>query len=1044
MKALNIISYNVNGINNPIKRKKLLVKLKKEKGDIIFLQETHLVSSEHEKLKKLTNAQVYYSSYKSCRRGVAVLIMPQIGFTLKKLIADKEGRYVMVVGMIEHVLVSFMNVYNPPEEGPDLIKKVVEMIVLESQGVTIAAGDFNLIMDPSKDTQSVRLHSSNQAAKIMRGAMKEIGLTDVWRALHPKERDYTFFSKSFCKYSRLDYFFMFKNHISMVAECHIKEITLSDHALISLKLNFDLEKGQKTWRLNNSLLQIDDFKTKIKLALKNYLEINDTGEVDPLILWEGMKVVLRGEIISFASYKKKEREKRTKELEQSIKTLESKHKETGCSSDLQSLNKLRNELDRLLTMEAEKALVFTKQKYFDSGAKAMKNLAYKLKKQQEKSNIVAIKNQTRDVMVKGKRDIAHEFAKYYEQLYSSDNNLTQQNGVKEYLSGINLPQVTVEQNANITSAVTPEEIMVVIKKLKNGKCPGSDGFTGEFYKEFSKELLLVLERAFNWALNHGQWANTWRNSIVTVIHKEGKDPTSCGSYRPITLLNVDQKLLSSIIANRLSKIIPFIIDPDQTGFIPDRYLSDNVRRTLNIIDFSKKMNTQTLILTLDAEKAFDRVSWPFIFETCSRFGFHDTFIKWLHAMYSSSKAQIRVNGTLSHSFELQRGTRQGDPLSPLIFAICIEPLAACIRATNKIEGVKVAEQSHKLALYADDVVLYLTNLEKSLPALMEVIDNYSNVSGYKLNIQKCEAMVLGAPVSREVKSNYPWQWDRDRIKYLGTVLPENNKLLYQLNYKDLEAHVRQDLHRWKLAIWSLGRRIDAIRMNVLPRFLFLFQTIPLYICVNTFKIWDTMIGKFIWDDKKPRVKMKTLKMPKERGGLALPNLKHYYMAAQMKHIRTWLNDNSEAKWRSIEMFMCHGSIKTILFCTEYQRKVPVKDNISIRNTLEIWARIKNVVEVKKDLLALREIKEDPEFMPNKTDDAFDIWAQKGLTIFGQCLNEKGIIQFESLSKAYRLPHSHFFRYLQIRSYIQNSEIKNKTSRDLHPLVQFLIKNYDKN
>lgn len=113
------------------------------------------MKSEHEKLKKLTNAQVYYSSYKSCRRGVAVLIMPQIGFTLKKLITDKEGRHVMAVGMIEQVMVSFMNVYNPPEEGPDLIKKVVEMIIYESQGVTIAAGDFNLIMDPSKDTQSV-------------------------------------------------------------------------------------------------------------------------------------------------------------------------------------------------------------------------------------------------------------------------------------------------------------------------------------------------------------------------------------------------------------------------------------------------------------------------------------------------------------------------------------------------------------------------------------------------------------------------------------------------------------------------------------------------------------------------------------------------------------------------------------------------------------------------------------------------------------------------------------------------------------------------
>ena len=79
----------------------------------------------------------------------------------------------------------------------------------------------------------------------------------------------------------------------------------------------------------------------------------------------------------------------------------------------------------------------------------------------------------------------------------------------EYLSGISLPQVTEEQNANLILPITPEEIMVVIKKLRRGKCPGNDGFTGEFFSEISKELLPVLEKAFNWALDHSQWANTW-------------------------------------------------------------------------------------------------------------------------------------------------------------------------------------------------------------------------------------------------------------------------------------------------------------------------------------------------------------------------------------------------------------------------------------------------------------------------------------------------------------------------------------------------------
>lgn len=117
------------------------------------------------------------------------------------------------------------------------------------------------------------------------------------------------------------------------------------------------------------------------------------------------------------------------------------------------------------------------------------------------------------------------------------------------------------------------------------KCPKSDGFTGKSYKEFDKELLRIIERTFNWALDQSQWANIWCSSIITVIYKKGKDPTDCGSYRPITLLNVVQKLLISILADRLSKITLHIIDPDKTGFTPNRYLSENVRRTLNIIDY---------------------------------------------------------------------------------------------------------------------------------------------------------------------------------------------------------------------------------------------------------------------------------------------------------------------------------------------------------------------------------------------------------------------------------------------------------------------------
>ena len=106
---------------------------------------------------------------------------------------------------------------------------------------------------------------------------------------------------------------------------------------------------------------------------------------------------------------------------------------------------------------------------------------------------------------------------------------------------------------------------------------------------------------------------------------------------------------------------------------------------------------KTLLLTLDAEKAFDRVAWPFIFETCRKFGFDTKCISWLQIMYNRPTASVRVNGTLSDSFKLSRGTRQGDPLSPLIYILCMEPMAERIRVNEQISGVTIGEEIHKTA-----------------------------------------------------------------------------------------------------------------------------------------------------------------------------------------------------------------------------------------------------------------------------------------------------------------------------------------------------------
>ncbi len=128
--------------------------------------------------------------------------------------------------------------------------------------------------------------------------------------------------------------------------------------------------------------------------------------------------------------------------------------------------------------------------------------------------------------------------------------------------------------------------------------------------------------------------------IISVIPKEGKDPLECNSYRTISVLNIDYRLYTSILAKRLEYILPDLIDTDQTGFVKQRQTYDNIWRALHITDYIFQNKTSTLLISLDAEKAFDSVSWDFLYLVLQRFGFENDTIKIFKSLYLTPTARI--------------------------------------------------------------------------------------------------------------------------------------------------------------------------------------------------------------------------------------------------------------------------------------------------------------------------------------------------------------------------------------------------------------------
>jgi hypothetical protein len=291
--------------------------------------------------------------------------------------------------------------------------------------------------------------------------------------------------------------------------------------------------------------------------------------------------------------------------------------------------------------------------------------------------------------------------------------------------------------------------------------------------------------------------NDRRSGLISLLPKQDKDINYIKNWRPITILNTDYKILTKIMANRIKKVLPNLINPDQTGFVLNRQIGENIRIVYDVMNHCNTNNIEGIMAFLDFEKAFDSISWEFLHYVLMSFGFCEYFINWVKIFYKETNSSVMNNGHISTKFDLKRGIRQRCPISAYLFILCVELLAEKIRTNDSVQGIRINNIEYKILQFADDTVLILNDYN-SLKNVLPILTDFYKISGLKLNVQKTVLMKLGRDIDNlpDYLKELGMELCKEEIRYLGIYFHRDDNIMEYKNYRHRIENIRNLLKVW--------------------------------------------------------------------------------------------------------------------------------------------------------------------------------------------------------------------------------------------------------
>ena len=874
---MDCVSLNVRGLNDIQKRRTIFQWLQYNKYSIICIQETFLIDS---KVKEFNNdwdgKSFHTTSNSSHSRGVSILFNKDFDFELINIVKSNDGRALLLNISYNSQTYTVVNLYAPNNEAgrKSFFNNMKKWILEHSMNTSsiIVCGDLNCSL-----TALDRLHESVDRSRIcLSNMISNLDLKDVFRQLNKNIPGYTYSNKSGSVKSRTDYILASPYVLNRVKKVYLlTPPKCPDHKAVILKLNSECQLGNGYWKLNINHLKDDDFITLIRNTIDDVKQ--QMAGLNSRLLWDYCKLRIKEVSIEYASKMAQQRKSEISICEKRLEELDKLLETKLTHGDHLNLNTERNEIRSILD-------VYYKNESIGNAIRArMKHIEFcdkntkfflNLEKKRQTNNIISSIYNCKGIIVNKSEEILEEGANYYRNLYKSKN--IEGSKIDEYLAGVMDNKCLDPLEASLCEGIiTDAKCENIITTLSKNTSPGLDGLNSEFYMVFWKDIKDLVINSYNEAFTEGKLSISHRQILITLLFKK-EDRKKFKNYRPISLSNVDYKILAFVLSKRLQKVMAKLISMEQVSYINNRYIGQNIRLLLDTIDYVNNNNKTGALLFLDFQKAFDSLEWNFIHKCLIKMGFGNDFCKWVKIIYNEPCGFIKINGFISSTINIQRGIRQGCPLSALLFIICTEYMSLHIKQNKGIEGISLSDESShdiKITQYADDTCLFLKD-DSFIEDSLQEIQNFGSVSGLSLNLNKTEGLLIGTLKHKLPRYN-AIKWPKEPIRYLGIYIQNDMTKCYKQNWDDKIENMQKLIDCWRTRKLTLKGKIIILKTLVLPKIIYSVSLLPLP--ENLITRLNKMFYRFIWG-VKDKIKRRILINSFSNGGLNMIDIESHFAA----------------------------------------------------------------------------------------------------------------------------------------------------------------------